>query len=167
MREYEFNGIDVTTEMLKFRKCCENKQKNLNEDTENDKEFIQNYVNAANSLGLIEQDLVVGEYYCPMAMQAEYLTNEVNVILVIKLAQYLGSTGSRLHFKYDACDKPIYFLSDDGLILTTYRFVFSSKTDLDTMVTHLVLQLGGSEKWTITARGFTETGELHVISNIQ
>jgi hypothetical protein len=166
MKEYEFAGVDVLNEMQKFmREMSNEKRKFINEDIVQDKKYVETFISAVLTDSINENQLIIGNYYCPMLIQVDYKKKLVGVMIAIKLAQYIGSTGSRLRFMYDECQKPLFFPSDEGLIPNSVRAVFPNRDKLDFYVNLLVLKFNYDD-WIIKAQGFDEMGDLRPISNI-
>jgi hypothetical protein len=166
MREYEFFGLDVVSEMYKLIQEGKNEIKNnLSENIEYDKEYVQSFFLSAKGYDVPEDQLVIGNYYYPMQVAVTYQNKRIEVILVIAPVQFKGKFGGRLKFLYDNCDVSIFFPIDIALPPDWERFIYNTKEQLDQTINNLTLKFSNSD-WVIRAHGYDTTGAFRSISNI-
>ena len=166
MRLFEFGSIDVLADLRRIMSEMGNeKRANLAEDIIADEEYASSFIASAVGSALAERDLIVGKYYFPMTFSFDYSKRSIAFLTVVQQVKYIGIAGSRFEFKYDTCDVPIQFPSDEYLSKNEYTTVYSDKDTLDQIISLIILKFKGNE-WNIVAQGYNLLGSLQRITNI-
>lgn len=161
MRVYEFNGINVQAELIRLH----NRKTKTNESKQDGFVYISSFLSAAEGCTVAEDHLVIGNYYFPIEVMYDSAERKVTMLIVTQPARYIGLAGSRLEFRYDTSNKPLLFPTDEYLTTNERRFVFSSKDELDKIVSLAEMKFSNTE-WDFQALGFDQTGAIRRITNI-
>lgn len=165
MRIYEFGGIDVQKELLRLH-SRRSKFSITNESIEQDKEYINSFIDAANGYSIRENELVIDNFYFPITIVVNLIERKILMTVTIQKAKYVGIAGNRLEFKYETCPKSLFFLKDEYLLENEHTFIFSTKEELNQIVSLSILKFRDIDVWNFLAFGYDSSGDFHRITNI-
>lgn len=165
MRIYELDGTDIGSMMEAFIKEGVSKSRpSLNEDVAVDAEFVNAFVDAATQYNVPEENLVAGNGYYPLGLAVQLHQRSLKLFITPIPVQFVATVGGRLKFTTSE-SAVIYFPSDQALVKDGYRFVTSSREEIDQLVNLAVLKFNNSD-WVLQALAYTADGKIHQVTNL-
>jgi hypothetical protein len=162
MRIYEISGIDIGAMMETFiKEGASESRPLLNEEITRDAEFVNAFVAAAKQYDIPADRLIVGTEYYPLGLAVQLQQRSLKLFITPIPVQFVAIAGSRLKF-ITRKSAIIYFPSDQALVENGYRFITSSREEIDQLVDLAVLKFNNSD-WALQALAWLQSQTVNIL----